>query len=111
MQETCCRSGTACGPGARAVPGPLPARRAPLARTPERPSAAARRMWYDTVGHGHVPALRCAVDALGADRLLLGTDFSYENGDTFTRAVNYINGPQIDPSAARAILDQRLHQA
>jgi hypothetical protein len=23
--------------------------------TPELPSVAARRMWYDTVGHGHVP--------------------------------------------------------
>jgi 6-methylsalicylate decarboxylase len=74
--------------------------------TPEPPSVAARRMWYDTVGHGHVPALRCAIDSFGADRLLLGTDFPYENGDTFVRAVEYINDPQIDASAARAILDQ-----
>jgi predicted TIM-barrel fold metal-dependent hydrolase len=73
--------------------------------TPEPPSTAARRMWYDTVGHGHVPALRCAIDSLGAGRLLLGTDFPYENGDTFLRAVTYINDPQIDPTAARAILD------
>jgi aminocarboxymuconate-semialdehyde decarboxylase len=74
--------------------------------TPERPSTAARRMWYDTVGHGHVPALRCAIDSLGADRLLLGTDFPYENGDAFVRAIDYINDPQIDTNAARAILDQ-----
>ncbi len=74
--------------------------------TPEPPSTAARRMWYDTVGHGHVPALRCAIDSFGADRLLLGTDFPYENGDTFARAVDYINDPRIDTSAARAILDQ-----
>jgi 6-methylsalicylate decarboxylase len=73
--------------------------------TPEPPSVAARRMWYDTVGHGHVPALRCAIDSFGADRLVLGTDFPYENGDTFVRAVDYINDPQIDPDAARAILD------
>jgi len=73
--------------------------------TPERPSVAARRMWYDTVGHRHVPALRCAIDSFGADRLLLGTDFPYENGDTFLRAVDYINDPQIDTDAARAILD------
>jgi Amidohydrolase len=66
---------------------------------------AARRMWYDTVGHGHVPALRCAIDSFGADRLLLGTDFPYENGDIFVRAVDYITDPQIDPDAARAILD------
>ena len=74
--------------------------------TPETPSVTARRMWYDTVGHGHVPALRCAIDSFGADRLLLGTDFPYENGDIFLRAVDYINDPQIDPDAARAILDQ-----
>jgi len=74
--------------------------------TPEPPSVTARRMWYDTVGHGHVPALRCAIDSFGADRLLLGTDFPYENGDIFVRAVDYINDPQIDTSAARAILDQ-----
>jgi predicted TIM-barrel fold metal-dependent hydrolase len=74
--------------------------------TPEPPSVAARRMWYDTVGHGHVPALRCAIDSFGADRLLLGTDFPYENEDTFVRAVDYINDPQIDTTAARAILDQ-----
>jgi len=74
--------------------------------TPEPPSVAARRMWYDTVGHGHVPALRCAIDSFGADRLLLGTDFPYENGDIFVRAVDYINDPQVDKLAARAILDQ-----
>ena len=74
--------------------------------TPEPPSVAARRMWYDTVGHGHVPALRCAIDSFGADRLLLGTDFPYENGDIFVRAVDYIRDPQIDTAAARAILDQ-----
>ena len=32
--------------------------------TPEQPSVAARRMWYDTVGHGHVPALRAAIDSV-----------------------------------------------
>jgi 6-methylsalicylate decarboxylase len=73
--------------------------------TPEPPSVAARRMWYDTVGHGHVPALRCAIDSFGADRLLLGTDFPYENGDIFVRAVDHISDPQIDANAARAILD------
>lgn len=50
-------------------------------QTPELPSLAARRMWYDTVSHGHAPALRAAVDSLGADRLVLGTDFPYQSGD------------------------------
>jgi len=63
-------------------------------------------MWYDTVGHGHVSALKCAIDSFGADRLLLGTDFPYENGDTFLRAIHYINDPRIGADPARAILDQ-----
>ncbi|GAA4632939.1 amidohydrolase family protein [Actinoallomurus vinaceus] len=58
--------------------------------TPEKPSDAARRLWYDTVGHGHVPAVRAAAETLGADRLVLGTDFPYENGDLFRRAIGYI---------------------
>jgi 6-methylsalicylate decarboxylase len=37
--------------------------------------------------------------------LVLGTDFPYENGDIFVRAVDYINDPQIGPDAARAILN------
>jgi 6-methylsalicylate decarboxylase len=74
--------------------------------TPEPPSLTSRRMWYDTVGHGHVPALACAIGSFGAERLLLGTDFPYENGDTFVRAVDYINDPRIDASAAQAILEE-----
>ena len=74
--------------------------------TPEPPSVASRRMWYDTVGHGHVPALKCAIESFGAERLVLGTDFPYESGDTFVRAVEYINDPHVDACAARAILDQ-----
>jgi aminocarboxymuconate-semialdehyde decarboxylase len=59
--------------------------------TPEKPSSAMRRMWYDTVSHCHAPALRCAIDSFGADHILLGTDFPYEDGDTFVRAVDYID--------------------
>jgi predicted TIM-barrel fold metal-dependent hydrolase len=77
--------------------------------TPELPSAASRRMWYDSVGHGHVPALACAIDSFGSDRLVLGTDFPYETGDTFLRAVDYISDPQIDASAATAILEQNVN--
>jgi predicted TIM-barrel fold metal-dependent hydrolase len=74
--------------------------------TPERPSVAARRMWYDTVGHGHVPALQCAIDSFGADRLVLGTDFPFEAGDIFVRAIEYISDPQIDRDDSEAILER-----
>jgi 6-methylsalicylate decarboxylase len=72
--------------------------------TPEEPSHAVHRLWYDTVSHCHAPALRCAIDTFGADRLMLGTDFPYEDGDTFVRAVEYIIDAT-DPAEAHAILD------
>lgn len=62
-------------------------------------------MWYDTVGHGHVPALRAAIETFGADRLLLGTDFPYEDGDIFVRAISYISDPSIAPEQAAMILE------
>jgi 6-methylsalicylate decarboxylase len=71
--------------------------------TPEKPSLAVRRMWYDTVSHCHAPALRCAIDSFGADRILLGTDFPYEDGDTFVRAVAYIDDAASSPAQALAI--------
>jgi predicted TIM-barrel fold metal-dependent hydrolase len=73
--------------------------------TPEKPSIAARRMWYDSVGHGDVPALRCAIDSFGADRLVLGTDFPYEAGDIFVRAIDYIGDPRFTDDEANAILE------
>lgn len=78
--------------------------------TAERPSVAARRMWYDTVGHGHVPALRAAVDSFGADRLVLGTDFPYEAGDLFVRAVDYISASGISADEAKGILERNAMQ-
>jgi len=72
--------------------------------TPEKASAAARRMWYDTVGYGHPPALRCAVDSFGADRLVLGTDFPYETGAVFERAVSYITTSGLAPGDADRVL-------
>ena len=73
--------------------------------TPELPSLAARRMWYDTVAHAHAPALRAAVDGLGADRIVLGTDFPYEPGALFQRAVDYVRSAGLAPADAARILD------
>lgn len=78
--------------------------------TPDLPSRIARAMWYDTVGHGHVPALKAAIDTYGADRLLLGSDFPYENGDLLVRAVQYVCDETIHPEDARAILEENAHR-
>ncbi|MGZ8745630.1 MAG: amidohydrolase family protein [Mycobacterium sp.] len=72
--------------------------------TPEPPTQAVHRLWFDTVSHCHGPALRCAVDSFGADRILLGTDFPYEDGDTFVGAVDYVTDVA-DPGEAHAILE------
>ena len=69
--------------------------------TPEAPSLAVRRLWYDTVSHCHVPALRCAIETFGADRIVLGTDFPYEDGETFVRAVAYVAMPPTPSNSAR----------
>jgi len=73
---------------------------------PERPTLSARRMWYDTVGHGHIPAIRAAVETLGADRLVLGTDFPYEAGPLYKRAIDYIELAGFKPQETARILDQ-----
>jgi aminocarboxymuconate-semialdehyde decarboxylase len=72
---------------------------------PEKPSLAFRRLWYDTVGHNHVPALRAAAEALGADRLLLGTDFPYQAGELFLAAVDYVRRAGLSEADVRAILE------
>ncbi len=61
--------------------------------TPERPSVAAKRMWYE-----HPPALRCACERLGSD-------FPYETGDLFQCAVDYINQSGLAEQDAQRILD------
>jgi aminocarboxymuconate-semialdehyde decarboxylase len=53
-----------------------------------------------------VPALRAAAEALGADRLLLGTDFPYQSGDLFYAAVDYVRRAGLSEDDVRAILDR-----
>ena len=72
---------------------------------PEKPSETARRFYYDTVGHGSVAALRCAVDAFGADRVLPGSDYpvllAFESyRDTFA----YLGEAGLDDAALDRIL-------
>ncbi|MFD6197920.1 amidohydrolase family protein [Mycobacteriaceae bacterium NPDC060252] len=57
---------------------------------PEAPKDAARRIWYDTVGHDHTPALQAAVASLGADRLVFGSDFPYQGGPRYVSSATYI---------------------
>ncbi|MFD9478558.1 MULTISPECIES: amidohydrolase family protein [Streptomyces] len=74
-------------------------------RTPELPSVAVGRLWYDTVSHVHGPALAAAAASFGAGRLVLGTDFPYEDDEVFVRAVNYVSASGLTQEEATAILD------
>ena len=74
--------------------------------TPELPSVAAKKMWYDTVAHCHVPALRCAVESLGADRLVMGTDYPVITGDWLQRAYNYVHDLGLSEDEAEGILGE-----
>jgi predicted TIM-barrel fold metal-dependent hydrolase len=74
-------------------------------QTPEKPSITAKRMWYDTVGHAHPPAIRAAVDTFGADRMILGTDFPYESGELFKHAISYISEAGLKQVDITQILD------
>ncbi|WP_405421738.1 amidohydrolase family protein [Streptomyces erythrochromogenes] len=73
--------------------------------TPELPSVAVGRLWYDTVSHVHGPALVAAAATFGADRLVLGTDFPYEDGEVFVKAVDYVSESGLTPQEATMILD------
>jgi predicted TIM-barrel fold metal-dependent hydrolase len=74
----------------------------------ETPSVTARRFWYDTVCHAYAPALRLACESLGADRMVLGSDFPYEVGPLYQSCVDFVKDPAvgITPRQAEAILDR-----
>jgi aminocarboxymuconate-semialdehyde decarboxylase len=84
----------------------LDAYRWAMAEAPEPPSITARRLWYDTVGHGNVAALRCAHETLGADRLVLGTDFPYQTGEQYRRAVTYVQDAGLPERDVQQVLDR-----
>jgi len=53
------------------------------------PSIQAKYFWYDTV-NGFPSALRCAAEAVGADKLLLGTDYPFWRDDAFKLCADYV---------------------
>ena len=72
---------------------------------PELPSDIWKKMWWDTANF-HAPALRCAVDTFGADRIVLGSDFPYFQNDLYTRAKSYVEQSDLSPEDVSAILDR-----
>jgi aminocarboxymuconate-semialdehyde decarboxylase len=69
-----------------------------------KPSDLLRRMWFDSVNE-YPAALRCACEAFGVDRLLLGTDWPFLPSNKLQRCVAYVEEALPAPDAA-AILDR-----
>jgi 6-methylsalicylate decarboxylase len=73
-------------------------------QTPELPSKAARRMWYDTVGHDDPIAIRSGWEAFGPHRLVYGSDYPYQLDEAYTRSVQYIRNAGIPAEDVEIIL-------
>jgi aminocarboxymuconate-semialdehyde decarboxylase len=67
------------------------------------PSIQAKYFWYDTV-NGNPAALRCAWETLGADHLLLGTDYPFWRDDAFKLCVDYVGEAGLPASNVERIL-------
>jgi predicted TIM-barrel fold metal-dependent hydrolase len=74
-------------------------------QTDYKPGTYLKRLWYDSI-NGNGAALRCARDAFGADRLVLGTDFPHLAGERFNQCVRYIQESDLAPEEKHAILDR-----
>jgi aminocarboxymuconate-semialdehyde decarboxylase len=73
------------------------------------PSEIIRELYFDTCTM-HPPALRCAVDTLGADRLLFGSDYPHVPGgiDRFVDVLNSIGLSEDELSAIGRTTATRL---
>ncbi|HUY19687.1 MAG TPA: amidohydrolase family protein [Candidatus Binataceae bacterium] len=71
----------------------------------EPPSVTAKRLWYDTVGHGSLEALRCAHAAFGAERLVYGSDYPFQVREHYQRSVTYVQEAGFPTADVKKILD------
>jgi 6-methylsalicylate decarboxylase len=69
----------------------------------EPPSVLLKRLWYDTVSHGHTAALRLSVEMFGFDRFLLGSDYPVLLGDRYVREMTYVAEAGLPTKAVAAI--------
>ncbi len=73
-----------------------------MAHRDKGPLEYLRRFYYDTVSHS-APALAYLIDLVGADRVMLGSDYCFDMG--YERPVEVVTGhPGIDEAAAAQIL-------
>jgi aminocarboxymuconate-semialdehyde decarboxylase len=59
------------------------------------------RLYYDNCSY-HAPALRCAVETVGAERIMLGSDYPFRGA--LRRCVDDVVAADLDDEAKRAML-------
>lgn len=70
----------------------------------DAPYQGLSRLWWDTATR-HVPALTCAVETVGADRLVFGTDYPYtKTRDEFLSRLAHIRALPITPEQRDGVL-------
>lgn len=76
-------------------------------RLAEPPSLSARRLYYDTVGHGSHAALWCAWKAFGAHHLVPGSDWPVLLAhESYRQTMHWIEGAGLPAEDVADILDQ-----
>lgn len=73
------------------------------------PSEQIKSFWYDTV-NAHPSALACARDTVGAERLLLGTDYPFWVGKAFKFAVDYVRDAKLPANQVADILGRNAQK-
>jgi predicted TIM-barrel fold metal-dependent hydrolase len=72
--------------------------------TDDAPHRGLARLWWDTATR-HLPALTCAVETIGADRLMFGTDYPYtKTREEFASRLAHIRDLPIGDQQRDAIL-------
>lgn len=74
-----------------------------LPEASDPPSVQAKYFWYDTV-NANPSSLRCAIDTVGIDHLVLGTDYPFWRDDAFKLCVDYIGESGLPAADAERIL-------
>jgi predicted TIM-barrel fold metal-dependent hydrolase len=80
-----------------------------LSTSATAPSIQVKGFWYDTV-NAHPSALRCTRDTVGADRLLMGTDYPFWVGDAFILAVDYVRQSGLSADETDEILGENAEK-
>jgi aminocarboxymuconate-semialdehyde decarboxylase len=68
--------------------------------------AGLRKLYYDSI-NGTASALRCACETIGADRLMLGTDYPY---NTPRPCADYVESAGLSSEEVTAILDRNAQE-